>query len=264
MNRIIDTNAYVGDWPYWNIQRRTPKAILRSADENGIAELWITSLRAVLLDWVEGNEETYNLCADAQDRLRPVITVSPFWVDDVRSYLDTCARRGMVALRLFPVFHGYALGEYDAFLSILRWADDRRIPIIYSVRLFMNWGIRAAAVSGVELIARHAPHCPTILSGVNWGEIMETLTLVERFENLHFDVSCMALRRGIELLLKTAGPERVLFGSGLPFQSPESILGHLEPACLPVSADARRRILGGNAARMVDHFQGSSHEHRTT
>ena len=256
MTQIIDVNAYVGTWPYWSIRMKTPESLLEAADMHAISQLWITSLRAVLLDWVEGNEETYAFCQRSPSRLLPVITVSPFWVDDIRGYLDMCADRGMVALRLFPVFHGYALGEYDELLSILHWANEHGTPIIYSVRMFMNWGIRAASVSGVELIARHAPNCPTILSGVNWGEIMETLTLVKRFGNLHFDLSCLALRRGIELLLKTAGSNRVLFGTGMPFQTPSSILAHLDSACLPISADARSMVLGGNAKRMLDRASG--------
>jgi len=260
LSPIIDVNAYVGTWPYWNTHMKAPESLLEAADTHGISQLWITSLRAVLLDWVEGNDETYEFCEHYCDRLLPVITASPFWIDDIRGYLDRCADRGMAALRLFPVFHGYALGEYEELLSILHWANERRMPIIYSVRMFMNWGVRAASVSGVELIARHAPNCPTILSGVNWGEIMETLTLVERFDNLHFDLSCLALRRGIELLLKTAGPDRVLFGTGMPFQSPGPILAHLDSACLPISSGQRDVILGGNAARMLNAAKGGCDE----
>jgi uncharacterized protein len=256
MKQIIDVNAYVGAWPYWEIENRSAKDLLERAAENSIDQMWVTSLRAVLMDWTEGNEETYRICEQAPDKLIPILTISPFWVDDARHYLDTYADRGIFGVRLFPVFHGYSVGEYKELLTILRWINERKIPIIYSMRLFMNWGIRAGSISDVETIAKHTPNCPTILSGVNWGEIMAALTLVERFPNLHFDISCLALRRGIDLLLREAGPERVLFGTGMPFQNPKPILDHLK--CLSAPDETLRLIFGGNAASMMESMKGTS------
>jgi len=249
MEHTVDINTYFGSWPYWKIENGEPEKMIAYAAKCGIDELWVSSLRAVLLDWVDGNEETFRICSKDPERLFPLITVSPFWVDNVLEMLEEYVARGMCGLRLIPTFQGYSVGEYEEFLAPLEWASDRQLPIVYSMRLFMNWGMRAGSIADVEVIAAHAPHSPIILSGVNWGEIMEALTLVERFQNLYFDVSCLALRRGLELLVQKAGKDRVLFGSALPFQDPSPILAHIRS--LPVSAATVKRILGSNAKSLL-------------
>lgn len=248
MPKILDMNAYFGSWPYWRIRNTHPSDILSIASKHGIDKLGVSSLRAVLLDWVKGNEETFRVCANNPEHLVPVVTVSPFWIDELPDLLDDYALRGMRALRLFPSFHGYLVGAYEEFLDILEWVSSKGFPVIYSMRLFMNWGLPVENVADIFVLAEHTPNSPLIVSGINWSEMMKVLPLIEQCPNLYFDVSCLSSRRGLEMLVRHAGCHRVLFGSALPFQEPGAIIANVES--LPLDEAELEQVMSLNAYKL--------------
>ncbi|MFW6049214.1 MAG: amidohydrolase family protein [Candidatus Bipolaricaulota bacterium] len=252
MTKIIDINSYFGSWPYWSIENRDLDQVLSLCGKHGISATCISSLRAVLLDWTEGNKETLGAYRDHQEEVIPFMTVSPFWVDNPLDLLEEYYDNGMKGLRLFPSFQNYSIATYREFVELIEWANDHRLPISFSMRLFMNWGLPVANIHDIEIVAKRAPDSPIIVNGVNWGEIMAVLPLIEKYENVHFGISCLALRRGFNLLLKTAGPSRVLFGTSLPFQDPGPVLQNVTN--LPVKESEVEKILGGNALRIFDHI----------
>jgi len=108
-----------------------------------------------------------------------------------------------------------------------------------------GWGSAAAigaATAGLGV--------PVILAGSHYTTSVDDLAAGRRYEHLHFDTSSMAQFRAIETFVGALGAERVLFGSGSPFRAIQSSINAIVAAAIP--DDAKRAILGDNAARLFD------------
>jgi predicted TIM-barrel fold metal-dependent hydrolase len=125
---IVDANAFLGSWPYRDLEG-SREDLLARMDREGVDRALVSSLDAAhrrnvpaanqaLLDRVEGHE----------DRLIPVATVDPTytkWEED----LDECVARGAKAVKLLPLYHGYDLDE-EYPREAMRAAAERDLPVI--------------------------------------------------------------------------------------------------------------------------------------
>ena len=73
---------------------------------------------------------------------------------------------------------------------------------------------------------------------------------MERYDNFAVDTSRYELDGGIESIVETYGPERLLFGTQFPETPPGAALLTLLHA--DISDEDRALIAGGNLARMLE------------
>ena len=91
---------------------------------------------------------------------------------------------------------------------------------------------------------------PVILAGWHYDNSVDTLAAARRHEHLHLDTSRAAHLGAIEVAVREIGAERVLLGTGAPLRATQSSLNAILTARIP--DEAKRQILGGNAARLFD------------
>jgi predicted TIM-barrel fold metal-dependent hydrolase len=88
-----------------------------------------------------------------------------------------------------------------------------------------------------------------VLVGVHYTNATEVLEAAQRYSNLHIETSALAHFDAVETAVDRIGHERVIFGSGGPGRALQSPLNAVLLADIP--EDAKRAILGGNAARLL-------------
>lgn len=125
---IVDANAYVGSWPYRDVEGSV-KALLERMDTEGINKALVSSLDAAHMRNVpKANHQLFDRVEGHADRLLPVATVDPTYTKWEEN-LDECIDRGAVAVKMLPLYHGYALAE-EPTENLLEAASKRELPVI--------------------------------------------------------------------------------------------------------------------------------------
>ena len=102
-----------------------------------------------------------------------------------------------------------------------------------------------------ELASKH-PNVPLVfarLSGDGGRYRKMRHMLLEKHENVYFELSCVHYLDAIEEMVEAHGPERLLFGSGMPFQDSGQAIAQLTYA--DISRKDRELIAHGNLERLV-------------
>jgi hypothetical protein len=233
---IIDVNTMFGVLPEAGLGV-SPDALCAMARRAGIRRILAMSATGLTWDYRVGNEETLK-AATAHEEILPVATVDP------RSYyggeLQSLADKGCVAARLFPESQGYSVEEATSLAAFREGAG--RLPFIVEVR-------RRGSASALGRVADRTGG-KFIMAGVTEDLLAEALAVLLGAEKAQIFVECSGLlgTGALERLVERAGPDRALFGSGLPVIPPACAIENVESAVLEETQ--REAILSGNAAKL--------------
>lgn len=237
---IIDTNAYLGHWATRRLRYNTPEGLLGLMDRAGIDRACVSSASAIMYrNCQAGNEELHEMLTEAgtvAERFVPFAVLSPAyatWEKDLRWCREVLGAKGV---RLYPTYHRYTLGdacchefaeaagELGMVISIPQRVEDYRQR---------HWLIDAPDVNLNEfatLIGAH-PKTKFLVSnalGVGGSD------LVRRKDDLPANYWVDICRPDVVYtkdalgLIITLGTDRIVFGSGIPFNYPEPATARLE------------------------------------
>lgn len=251
---ILDVNAFIGKWPYWPVRSTGAGEIAGELKGWRIERAAICSTRSVFVHWEDGNREVGKACREYPGRFIPFACLGTLEL----SHMLPCggyhfagyAARGFRGIRLYPQHHSYH-PLYSPFLDeILAEAEARRWPVVLPLRLIMNWGLPSLELAVAHDLVLSRPKTTWILAGVNYlHELQMAVKLMRRCENVHLETSCVM---GFEAIVKTVaqcGAERLLFGSGAPYQHGAAGVEKILHA--NIGESAREAILAGNALRLL-------------
>ncbi|HUT91699.1 MAG TPA: amidohydrolase family protein [Thermoguttaceae bacterium] len=255
---IVDTNAYLGHFAFRQLRHNTPDALLELMDAKGIDRAMVSSADAVTYRNTQpANEELAAATKPHRDRLIPFAVVNPFyagWKDDLAICHDEL---GVQGLRLYPKWHNYALSD-QCCLDLIRQATERGMPISIPIRVAdyrqRSWLVDVPDVPLGEIIDL-VKACPEarflLLNGAGYtgsplGKPDSGLPA-----NYWIEISRLSavLADEIGQLISRLGPERVVFGSGMPFKYPDPVLVKLE--VLDAPPEVKEQIRGTNAAGLL-------------
>lgn len=247
-----DTTCFLGQWPY-RLAATADAADLRAhADRLGLRSLWVSHLASLFgFDTRTGNEAVLAACAD-DPLFRVFVTLDPrdaSWRDELGDAVDA----GAQGVRVAPGFHRY---DVAAVRPVLEACAERGLPLQLIARLDdarVRHPLSPAVDVDVHRIAdlvRESFAHPLLVSGLNradWIELNRHLGDAAP-EWLRLDLwhvngpTHVADRLGDD-------PERWVFGSAFPVQTPEATA--LQLAASSLSAEALRLITAANAAAML-------------
>ncbi|MFK3677147.1 amidohydrolase family protein [Microbacterium sp. NPDC090218] len=247
-----DTTCFVGQWPYRLSSAADADDLRAHAHRLGLRSVWVSHLASLFgFDTRTGNEAVLSSCAD-DPLFRVFVTLDPRdpgWQDELDDAVDAGAR----GVRVAPGFHRYdvatvrpvleACAERDLPLQLIARLDDARVRHPLSPAVDVE-------VHRIADLVRETPAHPLLLSGLNRTDWIEL--------NRHLGDSAP---RGLRLDLWHVNgpthvadrlgddPERWVFGSAFPVQTPEATA--LQLAASSLSAEALRAITSGNAATLL-------------
>ncbi len=221
---IIDINAYLGHYPFRQMQARSASQLLELMDRSAIDRALVSSLHSVFYrDAQRGNEELFAETQPHSDRLICVATVNPSYVGWQTDLEHAVQHWGMKAVTLVPSHHGYSLSDELAGM-VVESIVQHDLPLVLTQRFEdrrqrHHWDM----AEDLELkhlldLARSHPDLRVVLS--NWsgldGQKLRDAGLRGRclidFARLH-----VLLNKDVFKLIDTLGVEAIAFGSHMPF-----------------------------------------------
>lgn len=254
----IDVNAYLGHFAFRQLRYNTAAGLLRLMDRAGIDQAWVSSASAITYRNAQaGNEEVATEVKRHRDRLIPFAVINPFyagWQEDLRICHEEF---GMQGLRLYPKWHHYSLA--DPFCrELIQAAAERGMVVSIPIRAEdyrqRSWLVDVPDVPLEEITAlvKACPQAAFILvNGI--GFIHSPLGRRDNGlpANYFLEISRLSavLADEIGQLIAQLGADRIVFGTGMPFNYPDPALVKLE--VLAASEEDKAKIRGRNAAGLL-------------
>lgn len=231
---FIDVNAQIGP-SHGLAAGATPAELARERLSHGIHLAFARHRTALRGHPRRGNRELLEAC-EADPGLVPIAVLRP----DRTETLDDATALGPRVAGFW--LEGRARPGSGSLATDALLASAARVgkPLFVRAEEYGEASAVGAATAGLGL--------PVILVGTNYDTAVDALAAARRFDHLHLETSRMAYLGAIEIAVSQLGHERVLLGTGSPLRAIQSSLNAITLARIP--DDAKRAILGGNAARL--------------
>jgi len=251
---IVDVNAYLGHFAFRRLRHNTAASLLTLMDAKGIDKAVVSSASAITYRNAQaGNEELAEQVRGHRDRLIPFAVINPFyagWQDD----LKICREEfGMTGLRLYPKWHNYQLSSACC-REVVDAATEQGMVISIPIRVEDNrgrsWLLNIPDIpldEIVELVKAHPKTRFILLNGLGY-----TGSPLGRKDNglpsnyaIELSRLSAVLANELGQLIANLGAERIMFGTGMPFNYPDPALVKLE--VLDASDADKEKIRSQNA-----------------
>jgi len=243
---VWDANALFG-FSLTDNRDMSPEALLIVMDRAGIERAVIANTECMFRDFRAANEETAKVVRAHPDRFIGFLGFNParYWdvADEVDRGLD---QLGLSGIRLFNTAasftSGWGVGLDSAVLaSAMERASAHRAVV------FLEAGY---PFQEVARFASTYPDIRVIACGAGYGNAGEAIMAARAVTNLWLDLTTMDIQDGVDLLVTEVGAGKIVYGSGLPLNSPSSVKMMVEHA--RISEDDRAAILGGNLRQLLE------------
>lgn len=253
----IDTNAFLGAYPFRRVPGTSPEAVIAAMDRLGIDEAWVTHLPGVFWrDPAAGNRWLFETCGRLA-RLKPVPAVHP-GIAGWRDVLEAARGAGAPAVRCDPTHYGIdPSGQAVQAVGVACAAAG--LPLVMAVRLEdgrqRHPNDRAAELpaAAVRALVRSDPRLRLLVTHADRPFIEEVHfgSTVEEASRVWWDICWIwgPPEDHLQTLLGTVGRERFVFGTGQPLRIPESAAAKLD--LLDLTAAERAAIESGNAQALA-------------
>jgi hypothetical protein len=155
--------------------------------------------------------------------------------------LSEMGRHGVRAVRLFPALQGWLLTDYGAG-ELLAALEAARIPALLDFDQ-TSW-------DQVHQLCSSHPGLPLVILRPGYRIDRAVYPLLELHPNLRLDIGGYQVHRGIEEISRRFGPDRLLFGTGLPFIDPGAAVAMVTYADLP--PEQKQAIAAGNLESLLE------------
>ncbi len=238
MDDIVDINTLFGPQPSASADLPV-EVLLALMEKHHISAACTLSTLGLLLDPTVGNSATRGACGERPD-LIPVATLDPTLYMGDRASVQKLKAEGFVMIRFFPSRQGWPI-DIRPFESLMKVIGEIGLPVMIDIEA-------QGEITHLANILRVHPG-PVIIAGVDLGTLAEALCLLGEFPRLHLEISRLLAPGCLQLVIRSIGADRVLFGSGAPAQPMAGALYTLRYAGL--SETAFQQILGSNARRIL-------------
>jgi predicted TIM-barrel fold metal-dependent hydrolase len=255
---IVDVNAYLGHFAFRRLRHNTADSLLALMDSKRIDKAVVSSAGAITYRNAQaGNEEVAAETKGHRDRLIPFAVINPFyagWQDDLKICQEDF---GMTGLRLYPKWHNYQFSDPQC-RELVNVATDRGMVISIPLRVEDNrqrsWLLNIPDLpleEIVELVKAHPNARFLLLNGLGYTRSPLGRKDSGLPSNYVIELSRLSAVLANELgqLIADLGADRVVFGTGMPFNYPDPALLKLE--VLDATDADKEKIRGQNAARWL-------------
>lgn len=258
---LIDSNAYVGHWPFKQLKYNTCKTLLERMNQFDIDVSVVSNLNGIFYKNTQpANEELYDEISSNkhfQTRFIPFAVINPIYGGWKNDFEICSTKMGMKGIRLYPKYHGYELTN-PSLIELVKKARDRDLPVAFSLRMVDS---RPSSWLDIEKewvlkdlvpIVREVPDAKyLILNIANSTQLSEEETKLFKNANIVFDTSGRAMS-DLGNLLHKFGKEKFAFGTHSPIL--DSLTGLLRVESLSKAEaddDTKKLLKFGNISRFI-------------
>ena len=251
---IVDVNAYLGHFAFRRLRYNTATSLLQLMDSKHIDKAVVSSAGAITYRNAQaGNEELAEEISAHRDRLIPFAVINPFyagWQDDLKICHEEFGMRG---LRLYPGWHNYKLSS-PCCKELVDAVTERGMVISIPIRVEDNrqrsWLLNIPDVpleEIIKLVKAHPKARFVLLNGIGYTRSPLGRKNNGLPSNYAIGLSRLSATLADELgqLVTNLGAERIMFGTGMPFNYPDPALVKLE--VLDASEADKEKIRSQNA-----------------
>lgn len=135
---LIDSNAYLGHWPFRQYLYGNPEALLGRMNEFGTDRSVVSSLNGIFYKNTQNaNEELHQAIRSKngyRDRFIPFAVINPIYAG-WRNDFEVCrTTMGMKGIRLYPKYHDYDITN-PACIELVKMSRDKGLPVVFSLRM---------------------------------------------------------------------------------------------------------------------------------
>lgn len=221
----IDSNTYIGHWPFRLVKNSSCKDLVERMDEFGVAASLVTNINGIFYKNAQAaNQELFNEIKSNQkwkERLFPFAVINPVY-SGWKAYLEvSISKLGMKGIRIFPKYHRYEL-ENPNCIEMVKRVRDLGLPIGLTLRMVdsrpSSWLdiSNEWALKDILPVIKAVPDAHfMILNIANNTQLAEDDVTLFKKANIFMDTSG---RNIIDLgtLIKTFGKEKFGFGTHSP------------------------------------------------
>jgi predicted TIM-barrel fold metal-dependent hydrolase len=275
---LLDINAYVGHWPFKQLQYNTCSKLLERMNKFGVDVSVISNLNGIFYKNPQSaNEELYDEIKSDRgfsDRFIPFAVINPIyagWRDD----FETCiTRMGMKGLRLYPQYHDYEITD-PSLIELIKMSHDHGLPVSFDIRMVdsrqRSWMdipkfnpatdykvdviTKEWALKNIVPIVNEVPDAKYIIVNLaNSIDLEEEAMAQIKKADILFDTSGRAIRGDNTLseLLKKFGKDKFTFGTHSPILDYLTGRLRIESMNEAEADEATKELLrSGNARRFL-------------
>lgn len=253
---FIDTNVYLGQWPFRDLPDASVDALLAKFSHYGVERAWTGSFDGLFHKDIAGvNARLVEACATNNNYiLQPFGSVNislPNWEEDLRR----CAEdHGMAGIRIHPNYHGYTLDD-GRFKVLLSEAAERKLVVQLVVTMederMMHplMQVPHVDVGPLATLVESIPNLRLIILNAFRavrGEVIDSLVATGK---VGFDLAWLEGIAGIDRIQGQIPIEHLHFGSFAPFFYFQASMLKLQESAL--DDEQLAAIQGGNAAGLL-------------
>ncbi|WP_427896123.1 amidohydrolase family protein [Kribbella sp. GL6] len=261
---LIDADATIGRNPRADVGTGTAAALLARMDRVGIRTAIVSHTAARWHDPQTGN---HRLLDELRDLAQPAgqgephaqgepagwgerggrgdqARLLPCWVGlpagtgevpEAGEFVAGARAAGVVAVRVYPEDHGFDLAGPDC-APLAAAVAGAGLPLL--VDLFQtSW-------AQLEALAADHPELAIVVGGIGYRVLRRAAGVLDRRPNISIGTANFSNHLGLEWLAERYGPERLVFGTGMPDRDPAEAVTRLLWSELP--DDAVAAIGAGN------------------
>jgi len=246
----IDVNCMIGEWTYKPLRFKEPQELLEEMRRLGISGSLVFHSDSWLCDIKTGNDSIINATRDYAGSLIPVIALTPLVKQEFggeEELIGFMKKNRIGAVRLFPADHNYLLSLWNM-EKLFAVLDGLHVPVLIEGR--ERGGSIDDYYSYLYELAGEFKNLDIVLLTIGYRHQRTFYNLLDRCPNIHIDTSTFITYRGIEDVVRYFGPERILFGSRMPFIDGGVSVGRVIYA--EIDEAAKDKIAGGNLLRILD------------
>jgi predicted TIM-barrel fold metal-dependent hydrolase len=150
------------------------------------------------------------------------------------------------AVRVFPKRHRVSLSSWSAD-GLLQELAAHNVPLFLDFDR-AHWADDPVDYDQVSRICETFPALPVVLVREGIGSTRYLYPLLERFDNLHIEISYYQASGGLEEITRRFGAGHLLFGTGLPDYSAGPAISML---LLSGLSQEEKRLIGGDNLRKL-------------